>query len=186
MTLKNSVKFETKSGLISNNRSVLSKTQVSLSDEHNKLINEITDKGWREFTKNMLLRYIFEMNHNNNLIENSKDSTTKDPKLITQYKRYKENLTDAYFLIDEKGKPSFHKLVMMTKNRDALQKHLANAGIETKIHYRQILNEEFAGLYTYPYADNICKNAISLPIYPYLKMQEVDYICEVIKEFYVR
>ena len=90
MTLKNSVKFETKSGLISNNRSVLSKTQVSISDEHNKLINEITDKGWREFTKNMLLRYIFEMNHNNNLIENSKDSTTKDPKLITQYKRYKE------------------------------------------------------------------------------------------------
>ena len=90
MTLKNSVKFETKSGLISNNRSVLSKTQVSLSDEHNKLINEITDKDWREFSKNMLLRYIYDMNHYNNLIENSKDSTTKDPKLITQYKRYKE------------------------------------------------------------------------------------------------
>ena len=35
-------------------------------------------------------------------------------------------------------------------------------------------------------ADNICKNAISLPIYPYLKMQEVDYICNAIKEFYVR
>lgn len=90
MNLKNSVKFETKSGLISNNRSVLSKTQVSLSDEHNKLINEITDKDWREFSKNMLLRYIYDMNHYNNLIENSKDSKTKDPKLITQYKRYKE------------------------------------------------------------------------------------------------
>ena len=62
---------------------------------------------------------------------------------------------------------------------------LEEAGVETKIHYKQILNEQYTGLYTYPYADSICKNAISLPIYPYLKLEEVDYICERINKFNV-
>ena len=101
------------------------------------------------------------------------------------YQRYKENLPDVHFLVDEKGKPSFHKLVMITDNRDGLRKHLAESGVETKIHYNKILDQEYAGLYTYPYADNICSKALSLPIYPYLKTKEVDYICERIKEYNV-
>jgi len=101
------------------------------------------------------------------------------------YQRYKENLPNAHFLIDEKGKPSYHKLVMITKHRDALQNHLTKAGIETKIHYKEILDSKYAGLYSYPYADSICQNAISLPIYPYLKKDEVDYICETIGKFNV-
>ena len=34
------------------------------------------------------------------------------------YQRYREHLPNAHFLIDEKGKPSYHKLVMITKYRD--------------------------------------------------------------------
>ena len=101
------------------------------------------------------------------------------------YERYKENLPNAHFLVDENGKPSYHKLVLLTEKRDDLQKYLEEAGIETKIHYKQILNEEYSGFYTYPYADSICKNAISLPIYPYLELDEVDYICERINKFNV-
>jgi len=102
------------------------------------------------------------------------------------YQRYREHLPNAHFLIDEKGKPSYHKLVMITKHRDALQKHLAEAGIETKIHYKEILDSKYVGLYSYPCADSICANAISLPIYPYLKNDEIDYICETIGKFDVR
>ena len=102
------------------------------------------------------------------------------------YQRYREHLPNAHFLIDEKGKPSYHKLVMITKYRDALQKHLAEAGIETKIHYKEILDSKYVGLYSYPCADSICANAISLPIYPYLKNDEIDYICETIGKFDVR
>jgi len=101
------------------------------------------------------------------------------------YERYKENLPNAHFLVDENGKPSYHKLVLLTEKRNDLQKYLEEAGVETKIHYKQILNEQYVGLYTYPYADSICKNAISLPIYPYLKLEEVDYICERINKFNV-
>ena len=101
------------------------------------------------------------------------------------YERYKENLPNAHFLVDENGKPSYHKLVLLTEKRNDLQKYLEEAGVETKIHYKQILNEQYVGLYTYPYADSICKNAISLPIYPYLELDEVDYICERINKFNV-
>ena len=75
---------------------------------------------------------------------------------------------------------------MITKHRDGLQKHLAKAGIETKIHYKQVLDEKYQGLYSYPCADSICANAISLPIYPYLKNSEIDYICETIGKYDVR
>ena len=102
------------------------------------------------------------------------------------YQRYREHLPNAHFLIDEKDKPSYHKLVMITKHRDALQKHLAEAGIETKIHYKEILDSKYVGLYSYPCADSFCANAISLPIYPYLKNDEIDYICETIGKFDVR
>ena len=102
------------------------------------------------------------------------------------YQRYREHLPNAHFLIDEKDKPSYHKLVMITKHRDALQKHLAEAGIETKIHYKEILDSKYVGLYSYPCADSICANAISLPIYPYLKNDEIDHICETIGKFDVR
>jgi len=99
------------------------------------------------------------------------------------YERYKENLPYAHFLIDEKGKPSYHKLVMITSKRDELKAHLTDAGIETKIHYKEILDSNYAGLYSYPNADYICANAISLPIYPHLELDEVDAICKTIKEF---
>ena len=41
------------------------------------------------------------------------------------YLRYKENLHDADFLVDEEGKPSYHKLVMLTSKRNELKDFLA-------------------------------------------------------------
>ena len=100
------------------------------------------------------------------------------------YERYKNNLPEIDFLVDGKGKPSYHKLVFLTDNRNELQKYLDDNGIETKIHYAEILDQTKIGLYTYPNAENICKKALSLPIYPYLTNKEIDYICERINKFY--
>ena len=99
------------------------------------------------------------------------------------YNRYKKNLPDAYFLIDEKQKPSYHKLVIVTKARNKLKKYLEENGVETKIHYDTILDSEKMGKYVYPNAEGICRDALSLPIYPFLKMDEVDFVCERIREF---
>jgi UDP-2-acetamido-2-deoxy-ribo-hexuluronate aminotransferase len=77
---------------------------------------------------------------------------------------------------------SYHKLVLLADKRSDLQKHLESHGIETKIHYKRTLDSTNFG--RYPNAERLCSHAISLPIYPFLKDIEVEYICKTIKAFY--
>ena len=84
---------------------------------------------------------------------------------------------------------TYHKYVIQVKNRDKLRKHLTDNGIQTMTHYNK-------ALYEHPLFDNykyraanislvhqIKNKALSIPIYPELKSEEVQYICEVIKTF---
>ena len=77
---------------------------------------------------------------------------------------------------------SYHKLVLLADKRSDLQKHLESNGIETKIHYKRTLDSNNFGRYSN--AERLCSHAISLPIYPFLKDYEVEYICKTIKAFY--
>ena len=77
---------------------------------------------------------------------------------------------------------SYHKLVLLADKRSDLQKHLESHGIETKIHYKRTLDSNNFGRYSS--AERLCSHAISLPIYPFLKDTEVEYICKTIKAFY--
>jgi dTDP-4-amino-4,6-dideoxygalactose transaminase len=77
---------------------------------------------------------------------------------------------------------SYHKLVLLADKRSDLQNHLDSHGIETKIHYKRTLDSTNFG--RYPNAERLCSHAISLPIYPFLKDNEVEYICKTIKAFY--
>ena len=94
--------------------------------------------------------------------------------------RYYKNLPYEEFIkADKDTTSSHHKLVLLHDRRDELQKYLATHGIETKIHYGKPLDT----VGSYPEAETICKRAISLPIYPYLSLSEVDYICERMNSF---
>jgi dTDP-4-amino-4,6-dideoxygalactose transaminase len=94
--------------------------------------------------------------------------------------RYFKNLPYEEFIRSNKNTTSsYHKLVILHDKREHLQQYLATHGIETKIHYTNALDT--AG--SYPEAEKICKRALSLPIYPYLSLSEVDYICERINRF---
>lgn len=83
------------------------------------------------------------------------------------------------------------KFAVYTDKRDELQKHLADTGIEAKVHYPYTLSE-------LPIAKNIkvkpdmlstsvmlTKGLLSLPIYPELSDSEVECITDKIKEFFV-
>jgi dTDP-4-amino-4,6-dideoxygalactose transaminase len=99
-------------------------------------------------------------------------------------KRYEKQLKGIEFLIKkEKGVfPSYHKCVIMCNERNKLKSYLANYGIETAIHYSYLLDKTMTN--HYPMAELIQAQCLSLPIYPYLKDSEVDYICNRIKKFY--
>ena len=97
-------------------------------------------------------------------------------------KRYKKNIPEVQIICaSPKTKSSNHKLVILTDRRDELKAYLETKGIETKIHYANTLDTNNLG--SYPNAEKICARALSLPIYPHLKMREIDYVCDKIKEF---
>jgi dTDP-4-amino-4,6-dideoxygalactose transaminase len=98
------------------------------------------------------------------------------------FKRYKKNLAHIDFVeMQDNTQSSYHKLVMLSDRRDELKIYLAQNGIETKIHYTKTLDSKNIG--QYPNAETMCAKALSLPIYPHLEMDEIDYICNKIKGF---
>ena len=98
------------------------------------------------------------------------------------FNRYKKNLAHIDFVeMQDNTQSSHHKLVMLSDRRDELKIYLAQNGIETKIHYTKTLDSKNIG--QYPNAETMCAKALSLPIYPHLEMDEIDYICNKIKGF---
>jgi dTDP-4-amino-4,6-dideoxygalactose transaminase len=98
------------------------------------------------------------------------------------FERYSKNLSNSVF-VHAQGNTvsSHHKLVILVQNRNGLKMYLERHGIETKIHYQNTLDDD--NIRRYPRAKSFCDMSLSLPIYPYLKNDEIDFICEKIKEF---
>ena len=84
----------------------------------------------------------------------------------------------------------FHKYSMTVDNeRDQLKEHLKQAGVGTMVHYASALNQEplFADYVesdnSFPTAERLSKEQLSLPIYPELKDSEINYVCEQVMNF---
>jgi dTDP-4-amino-4,6-dideoxygalactose transaminase len=98
------------------------------------------------------------------------------------FERYKKNLEHTDFIeTQENTQSSYHKLVLLSDRRDELKTYLAQNGIETKVHYTKTLDSNNFG--QYPNAETMCAKSLSLPIYPHLNLDEVDYICDNIRKF---
>lgn len=85
---------------------------------------------------------------------------------------------------------TFAQFSILNKQRDALQKFLKQKNIPTAIHYPIPLHLQEAFSYLnyskddFPYAQKCANEILSLPINPYLKKEEIEYISDSIKEFY--
>lgn len=81
----------------------------------------------------------------------------------------------------------YHKFVIQTNQRDELFKFLKNQGIQCLIHYKKPLHKlkifkEFNS--KLPVSEKLSKTSLSIPIHPYLKKIEIDYIIKTIKNFF--
>jgi len=109
-------------------------------------------------------------------------------------KKYSDELSNIEGLIlpytHSEATHVYHLYVVRTDKRDALQKFLEEKGISTMVHYPipPHLQQAYSFLGktegTFPIAENLAKTSLSLPIWPGLKDSEVNYIIEIIKEFY--
>lgn len=84
----------------------------------------------------------------------------------------------------------YHLYVVRTSRRNELQAHLQSKGIGTLIHYpipphlQQAYQEFKFQQGDFPIAERIAESCLSLPLYPGLSKEEVDYICATIQGFY--
>ncbi len=84
----------------------------------------------------------------------------------------------------------YHQFVIETDRRDELQKYLAEADIPTMIHYPVPVHKQRAFIETgiktgaLPVTEYLANRILSLPIYPELTDQQVDYISSRIREFF--
>jgi dTDP-4-amino-4,6-dideoxygalactose transaminase len=83
----------------------------------------------------------------------------------------------------------YHLFVIRCAQRETLQTYLTHQGIGTLIHYPvpPHLQEAYRSLGyqkgDFPIAESIAETCLSLPMYPGLRKEEIDYICSTIKQF---
>jgi len=95
-------------------------------------------------------------------------------------------------LVKDWAEPVFHLYVIQTARRDELANYLKEKGVQTGIHY-PIPNHQQPGVVntigSQPKLEKTeegVQKILSLPIYPELEKEKVDYVCAVIREFFKR
>ncbi len=90
-------------------------------------------------------------------------------------------------------KPVYHLYVIRTRFRDELKAWLEQNGVQCGVHYPLPIHLQpiYRKLFDYkegdfPKSELLCKTALSLPMFPELEKQEIEYICEKIHEFFGR
>lgn len=87
------------------------------------------------------------------------------------------------------AKHVYHLYVVRTQERDQLREWLESKGIAAGMHYPVPIHlqeawREYGGAdCSLPVTEKITREIISLPMYPELSIEEVDYICDSIREF---
>jgi dTDP-4-amino-4,6-dideoxygalactose transaminase len=91
--------------------------------------------------------------------------------------------------VPEGIEPSWHLFVVRHPQRDALQKHLADAGVGTLIHYPvpPHLSDAYAEMSCkpgdFPVTERIAQTALSIPIGPHLQAEQMQYVIDTMEEF---
>jgi len=106
--------------------------------------------------------------------------------------RYDERLAECVTIPHREtyNKHAYHQYTIRAERRDELRQYLAEKGIPTTIYYPVPMHLQPAlGYLRYkeddlPEAEKAAKEVLSLPIYPQMSDDAVDYIAEAVREFY--
>jgi len=90
----------------------------------------------------------------------------------------------------EGNKGVYYVYNILVPKRDELASYLKEKGIGTSIYYPRPLHLQKCFAYLgykegdFPVAERVCKEILALPMYPELRDDEVDYVCDAITAFY--
>ncbi len=116
------------------------------------------------------------------------DTTNSRRKAIAR--RYLRGITNPAIklpVVPAYAEPAWHLFVVRCRSRDALVRHLTRRGIETLIHYpvpphRQRAYREYSSL-SFPVTDRICREAVSLPLDPFMPGPSVEKVIDAVNAF---
>jgi dTDP-4-amino-4,6-dideoxygalactose transaminase len=91
----------------------------------------------------------------------------------------------------KKTNPTFHQYIIRTKYRDQLKDFLEKNKIITAIHYPIPIHQQKAYKKTFekinlPNTEKFRREILSLPISPFMKNEEVDFVIKKISEFFIK
>jgi perosamine synthetase len=104
--------------------------------------------------------------------------------------RLKAEVPDC--VISEPPEDYFHVYQLFSirvKDRDALMQYLENKGIMTKVyfspvHYTYFYCSQVGDSYNLPITEKVSEDILSLPFYPGISRDDIDYVIDSMKEFY--
>jgi dTDP-4-amino-4,6-dideoxygalactose transaminase len=92
--------------------------------------------------------------------------------------------------LDNDNKSVYHRYVIRSPKRDELMKYLQSEGVGVGIQYPTPLHKQIAwkeksyGDYHLPVAERVATEILSIPMFPELREEEVEYIIKKIEEFF--
>jgi len=92
--------------------------------------------------------------------------------------------------VEKKASPVWYVFSLLCDARDGLQKYLNDNGVGTSLYYplAMHLQECFKDLGykkgDFPVAEMLCEKSLALPVFIGMKNDQVEYVCDKIKEFY--
>ena len=111
--------------------------------------------------------------------------------IAENYLKQLANVSDLILPVLAEGCTSnYHLFVIRTKRRNELQKHIQEKGIGTVIHYpvpphmQKAYKEYEFSTNKFPIANQIAETCLSLPVYPGMNEEQINYICDNVKLFY--
>jgi dTDP-4-amino-4,6-dideoxygalactose transaminase len=84
----------------------------------------------------------------------------------------------------------YHQYVIRTARREQLQAHLKAAGVESGVHYPVPLHRQpswqqhYGGALSFPRAERLAQEILSLPVFPDLTDAEVEHVAGVVAAFF--
>lgn len=114
--------------------------------------------------------------------------TVKRREIAQEYRRTLEGAQLDIPIDDPRDEAVYHQFAIYVKNRCRVMSKLAAAGIETTIHYPKPLHLQpaYSSLgytsSTFPHAELACERVLSLPLFPALTAEQVNYVAQSILE----
>lgn len=105
--------------------------------------------------------------------------------------RYKRLLPEQVRkpIIREHNTSAYAQYTIEVEDRGAFQEFLQEQGIPTAVHYPSGLHEQpifkdlYPGSQRFPLTEHAARHVVSLPMHPYLTLEDQQKICEAVKEF---